>query len=105
MIDWDKALLKPLMSVFGESITYSPAIGSAFPISGIFDEAYHDVDLAGGMGVTSAQPVVGVRLSEFLTQPQQDDVLTVIRTGETFKVKEVRIDGHGSAKLMLNLNY
>lgn len=105
MIDWDGKVLGPVMGVFGEAATYAPSVGAPFTVWGVYDEAYRDVDLSGGMGVTSAQPVLGVRLSQFLVAPQQDDVLTILRTNETFRVKEVRSDGHGGAKLMLNLNY
>lgn len=103
MIDWDKAVLGPLNGVFGEAAHYMPATRAPINITGIFDEAYRDVELAGGMGVTSTQPVLGVQLSQFRTLPLQGDRVTIIRTKETFIVKEVRDDGHGSAKLMLNL--
>ncbi|WP_317201480.1 hypothetical protein [Janthinobacterium sp.] len=103
MINWDKVVQGPLMGVFGEAVRFMPFGGTPFNTSGVFDEAYRDVELAGGMGVTTEQPMLGVRLSTFPASPAQDDLLTILRTGETFKVKEVRPDGHGWAKLMLNL--
>ena len=102
MINLDKNVLGPLMSVFGEPVTYIPAIGIPFGISGVFDEAYHEVDLASGIGITTDMPVLGVQLSMFPAQPRQGDQITVTRLGATFVVKEVRPDGHGWAKLMLN---
>ncbi len=104
MIDWDAHVLGPLQGVFGEAVTYTPYGQPSFQISGIFDEAYRDIDLAGGMGITTEMPVLGVQLSQFPIQPMQGDSLTILRTAETFVVKEVRQDGHGSAKLMLNLS-
>lgn len=104
MIDWDAAVLGPLNGVFGESAWYMPATTRPLPITGIFDEAYRDIDLAGGMGVSTTQPVLGVQLSQFPELPEQGDRLTIARTKETFIVKEVRPDGHGAAKLMLNLD-
>ncbi len=101
-IDWDGNVLAPVLGVFGESITYSPAAGAPFAISGVFDEAYSEIDLAGGMPVTTDTPVVGVRLAQFAAPPSQGDSLTIARLGWTFVVKEVRPDGHGYAKLMLN---
>jgi hypothetical protein len=92
------------MSVFGEPVHYMPVAAAALDITGIYDDAYVEVDPAGGMGVTSARPVLGVQLSEFPSPPQQRDRLTVVGTGETFIVKEVRPDNHGAAKLMLNLD-
>ena len=102
MIDWDAVLLGPVQEVFGELVMYLPAVGSSFPITGVYDDAYRSVDLS-GMGVTSDMPVVGVRLAEFPSLPRQGDQLTVQRTGATFDVKEVQPDGHGWAMLKLNL--
>ena len=77
MIDWDGLVLAPLASTFGEPATYTPAGGSPFPIIGVFDEAYHELDLAGGMPVTTAEPVLGVRTAQFASPPQQGDTLTI----------------------------
>jgi hypothetical protein len=104
MIDWDKAVVGPLTGVFGEPVRYLPATTAPFSITGIYDEAYVEVDPASGMGVTSAKPVLGVQLSQFPVPPEQGDRLVIIRTGEPFYVKEVRPDSHGAAKLMLNLD-
>lgn len=106
MIDWDSLVIGPLMKVFGEPepVRFMPATLAPFGIDGIYDPAYVEVELAGGMGVTSARPVLGVQLSQFASPPLQGDRLTIVRTGETFLVKEVRPDGHGWAKLMLNLD-
>ncbi len=102
MIDWDTRVLAPLEAVFGEEIPvlYQPVAGVAYEISGIFDEAYTEVALAGGMGVTTERPVLGVRLSRFVVPPAQDDRVTI--RGLTYVVKEMRPDSHGAAKLMLN---
>ena len=102
MIDWDKNVLTPLGNVFGELVQFTPAVGAAFQVTGVFDEAYKEVDLAGGMGVTTVTPVVGVRLSQFQNLPRQGDQLTILRTAATYVVKEVRPDSHGAALLMLN---
>lgn len=104
MIDWDKVVVGPSVKVFGEPVQYMPATTAPFPIVGIYDEAYVEVDTTSGMGVTSAKPVLGVQLSQFLMPPEQGDRLVIIRTGEPFYVKEVRPDSHGAAKLMLNLD-
>ena len=102
-IDWDKAVLGPVMGVFGEPVTFSPAAGSPFAISGVFDEAYREVEVIDGdIPVTTEIPVVGVRIAAFTIPPQQGDQLTIAGTGATYAVREVRLDGHGGAKLMLN---
>lgn len=101
-IDWDKAVLSPVMTVFGESMQYSPASGASYSISGVFDEAYKEVDPLGGTGLTSDQPVLGVRSAQFLLPPKRGDQITRLANGYVYQVKEVRPDGHGWLKLMLN---
>jgi len=102
-IDWDKAVLGPVMGVFGELVHYAPAAGQPFDIAdAVFDEAYREVVVEDGIPVSSVTPVLGVRLAAFLTPPAQDDALTIDRTGTTYVVREVRPDSHGEAKLMLN---
>jgi predicted permease len=102
MIDWDANVLAPLEAVFGEPVLYLPAAGASFQVSGVFDEAYRELDLAGGIASTTDMPVLGVRLSQFPVAPKQGDSLTVLRTSATYAVKEVRPDSHGAARLMLN---
>jgi hypothetical protein len=101
-IDWDKAVLAPVMGVFGEAVTYSPSVGTPFAITGIFDEAYHEVDLVEGAPVNTVIPILGVRLEPFSVMPSQGDTLTITRTGESYVVRDVRVDGKGGAKLLLN---
>lgn len=104
MIDWDTNVLAPLEGVFGQAATYLPQDGPAFAISGIFDEAYRELDLATGMRVSTVTPVLGVRLAQFTgPAPRQGDMLIIQASGLTYVVKEVRPDSHGAAKLMLNL--
>jgi hypothetical protein len=102
MIDWDLLVLARLQGVFGEPVTYLPAIGSPRAVSGIFDEAYREVDLAGGMAVTTQSPVLGIRTSEYLSLPLQGDQFVVPSRNKTYIVREVQIDGHGAAKVLLN---
>lgn len=103
MIDWDKHVLGPVMGVFGETATFSPFDGTPFTVMGIFDDSYQEVNLEGGMGIPTTTPVFGINLSQFTVAPQRGDELTRHKTGEIFVVREVRSDGHGAAKLMLNI--
>lgn len=107
MIDWDALVLGPLNAVFGEPVTYMPYRGAPFAITGIFDEAYTPVTLVSDPAVTTARPVLGVRLSEFPAnfnpETAQGDRLTILRTGEIFVVKAGKTDSHGHARLELNL--
>ncbi len=104
MIDWDGLVIGPCVAdVFGEPVTYTYASGAPIQITGVFDAQYAEVDLADGQPVTSFRPVLGVQVAQFPLAPAQGDTLLIQRTAQTFVVKEVRPDGHGAAKLLLNL--
>ena len=102
MINWDSLVLGPTLAQFGEAVTYTYATGAPISITGVFDEQYLGVEPADGQTVTSAMPVLGVQLSQFPARPQQGDGVFIVRTAQRFIVREVRPDGHGAAKLMLN---
>lgn len=112
-VDWDALVLVPLIDqIFGDEIVYAPKSGaSTFPVQGVYDEAYVEIDPASGMALTTEMPVVGVREQAFLNPesplspqplPIQGDHLTVVKTGELHVVKEVRRDSHGHLLLKLN---
>lgn len=106
MVDWDALVLAPLQAVFGEPVTFIPASGDTpFVGAGVFDEAYRQIDLAGGEAVTTECPVLGIRVSAFQSPmqilPKQDDKLSI--RGVTYVIREVQLDSHGGAKLLLNL--
>ena len=102
MIDWDNLVLAPLEGVFGEAVTFIPSAGPQYPGTGVFDEAYREVDLAGGVGVTTESPVLGIRTSQTNTVLRQGDQVYVNSRSVTYVIREVRSDGHGFAKLILN---
>lgn len=92
------------MEVFGEPITYLPALGGSFPITGIFDKAYSE---AGGLDesgspITTVIPVLGILRSALTAPPLQGDKLQILSVNTTYIVKQVRDDGHATYKLMLN---
>lgn len=108
-IDWDKVVIGPVVAKFGEPVTYTPAGASApvpaiggGPIMGVYDEAYTDQNTIDGLvEANTTMPVLGVRLAQFALAPSQNDQLVIQRTGEQYIVKDVRADGHGWAKLLL----
>ena len=104
MIDWDALVTLPAVAVFGEPVIYTPAGGAPYPdpIMLVYDEGNKDLDLAGGMGVNTSNPIVSGSLSLFPAPPSQGDELQIVRTGETFVVKDVEEDGKGAVKLPLN---
>ena len=109
MIDWDELVIAPLHEAFSEPATYSiitPVTVRTFDITVIFDDAAMNVE-AGGMIVTTSNPTVGVRLSEFPADydPElaQGDSIKILRTGDIYDVKRGKKDSKGNARLDLNL--
>jgi len=102
-VDWDALVHGSVERAFGEPVLYAPAAGAPFTISGVFDEAYGQVEIVEGAPVSSVVPVLGVRLSAFgATPPDTGDRLTISRTGTVYAVSNVKPDGHGWAQLSLN---
>lgn len=113
-VDWDTFVIGPTIAAFGEPVTYS-APAASFAITGVFDEAYLELTPLGRGGLTTESiglgnvgaisaemPVLGVQLSAFPVgiYPAQGDTLAL--RDAVYVVKEVRPDGHGWAKLLLN---
>lgn len=122
-VDWDKLVVGPTVRIFGDPVRYTrrDRLGVrllTFDIAGVFDKAYLELTPLGRGGddvesfslgspgaITAQRPVLGVQLSEFTEPPKQSDTLEIMggdHQGERFEVKEVRPDGHGGAKLLLN---
>lgn len=109
MIDWDVLVLSPVMGIFGEgqdqAPVYTPRGGTAFTLpDAVFDRQFLAVTVAeDGSEVSSRMPVLGVRLAACPVPPAQGDRVTIPSIGATYMVREVQADGHGHAKLLLNL--
>lgn len=120
-IDWDGLVIGPTNAAFGDAVQYYTKTAN-FPVTGVFDEGYLEVAPLGRGGlfdsegfnlgapgaITSEMPVLGVQLSQFpsASRPEQNDALQMtsgLQAGNWYVVKEVRPDGHGHAKLLLNL--
>lgn len=100
-IDWDTEVLAPTISTFGEAATYHAANGTTFDFIGVFDEAYRDVSQLNPLEANAVLPVIGVRLSQMAVLPMQNDQVRIESNGRLYYVIDVRVDGHGWAKLML----
>lgn len=107
-IDWDALVVGPTMGVFGDAVTYRPAAGAPFDITGIYDEGNKQLMGLddGSAGLNESGPVLGVQLSQFPSPPLQNDQLYVntvagVVINRTFVVRDVQPDSHGAAKLML----
>lgn len=116
MIDWQGLVGAPCRTVFGQpaAVTWN---GQTFNLSGIFDEAYRQVDVSDGMEVTTVSPTLGIDLADLTLGGQPVSALQGARvlvsasplaggapTADTsYIVQEARTDGHGWARLILNL--
>lgn len=92
------------LAAFGEAATYTPAGRSAFALSVVFDAPFVEIDDLAGPPVASQRIFVTVHLADFPSgiNPLENDQL--IARGTTYVVREVRPDGQGVARLMLNIN-
>lgn len=105
-LDFNKLVLGPTIGTFGEVNQgypiplFSPDKSADYTADGVFDEAYKEHIIKDGEAVTVVMPVLGVKLVDFQVIPLQGD--NVVIRGKTYIIREVRIDGHGGAKLMLN---
>ena len=110
-VDFNALVLGPTFDVFAEPVTFIPAAGGNITTlygpnagRGVFDEgATILVDIGGDVPTSTQAPVLGVRLSEFSTAPQQNDKVTIPSVGRTYIVKDPRPDGKGHALLVLQL--
>ena len=88
------------MDTFGESVTHTPADGGdAQTVTGVFANQ-HVAVLQGGVEVVTTRPTLGIKLSDFDSEPVQGDTLTI--NSVTYKVSEVDKDGEGGATLILH---
>ena len=110
MVDFDALATAACMDAFGEPCEFRPFGGRPVcDLIGVFDESYMPLmplgDLSSDIGhaaqITTAMPVLGIRLNTWPALPAQDDVVTV--RGISYTIREVEQDGEGWALLKLNV--
>jgi hypothetical protein len=108
VLSFDALLHGPVSAIFGEQgqgaalPIYQPKAGAAYPVDGIFDDAYAEPDLLSAIPTNTVENVFGARLAAFAAMPVQDDQITIPRVGKTFLVRDVQPDGHGWVQLRLS---
>jgi len=109
MIDWDSIVINPLVGVFGQSGFLTQA-GQTYPLSGIFDEVYTNIDVVDGMPVTTKMPCFSISLTEIVVIPKQKSKLFIPASfgaplnNTNYIIREVQNDGHGWCRLLLNVS-
>lgn len=116
MIDWQNKVVAPCIAAFGQPATLVQG-GQSYPLNGVFDEAYAEVDPSSDMPVTTVKPCFGFNVADVNLAGQPVSVLQGARltiaasafagaspaVDTAYIVREVRLDGHGWARLMLML--
>ncbi len=87
--------------ILGGPVTYTPSVGGAVVVNGIFDASYVRVDL-GQIGVSSVGPAVFLRLSDLPSDPEVDTTATVTVGGVAYIPHEVQPDSLGGVLLLLH---
>lgn len=82
---------------FGATATYTPVVGSAVAVAGIFDNG--SIDAFGEPGMVSTGPRFVCRTADLPTGAKADDTLTI--AGTAYFVRALRPDGTGMIDLQL----
>lgn len=100
MIDFDRLVLSPCSSVFGEGVGYFPAAGGGqTQVTGIFDDRYVERTFQDGAEVSERRPVLHARAGQFAAEPVQDELFLI--RGRFYAVIAVDPDSFGDLKIGL----
>lgn len=97
-----KKLLGHATNVLGEFVEYCPVNGSPIKIRAIFDNEWEQVDPDTERVVSSQSPILGIRLIDLKSPPKVQDLVTILDSGDKYKVIDIREDGQGGASLFLH---
>jgi hypothetical protein len=100
MIDFDDLVLGPCMEHFGQTVTFTPAVGDEVEVTAIFTDSYtHVLEGPDGLSVVSTNPTLGCRAADFDAEPARDDTFTV--SGTEYRVVETNPDSLGHLLIQL----
>ena len=101
-----EGLYATAMAAFGDLVEFRPKpAGDVIRRKAVFDNQFLAVDTGGEVPVTSSEPVLSIKLSDFPVKPKQGDEGTILEgifAGRTFRIIERQEDGQGGAKLPLH---
>jgi hypothetical protein len=83
----------PVRQVLGgvSNVTYTPGVGVAVVVDGVFEAAHQHLDL-GEPGVTTQGPAVFLTLTDLPSDPEADTAATVTVAGVTYTPHTARPD-------------
>ena len=95
-----------LTKTFGEPVRFEARDGRfrPFTTNGVYDDKFTFVDPETETLVSSNEPMVGIRMSDFPKPVEQGDLLYVASERLHYKVRDVLEDGQGGAVLALHLD-
>jgi len=95
-LDQASDVLAITVDTFGRTVTYTPTVGAAFSLVGVFDREGSQLSIDGAQ-LEIASPRLGVRLADFSIAPAQGDVWEI--DGVRYRVTAMIPDGQGGATL------
>jgi len=101
-MNWEDATKRALgtaLNTFGKSATYTPAVGAASTITGVFDRGYRAIEF-NGVETSSFAITFAIKLEDLSANPVSGDQVTI--DGTTYKIIESQEDGQGGAILILH---
>ena len=90
--------LKAGISVMGEPITLTRG-GTAYPLKGLFQETFKQMDPDTGFPVTTLQPLVSLAKADLDFTPKVGDLIAA--RGVNYRIRDIQSDGHTGLELML----
>lgn len=84
---------------FGEDVIYTPTEGDAVNVIGVFSKVYEIVDPDTENLVSSDQPTLGIKNSDFPKVVEKGELFTIREN--TYRVKDSQADGEGWTQLFL----
>ena len=91
-----------LRGILGGSITYTPTVGEAVVVDGVFDAAFQVVDGVGSSAVMSVGPAVFLTLDDLPSDPETDTAATVTVASVAYLPHTVKKDGQGGVVLLMH---
>ncbi len=92
---------RSVRDVLGQTVTYTPSVGDAVDVDGVFDAAYVRVDV-GQPGVSSSGPAVFLTLTDLPSDPATDNEATFTIGEVEYRSWEIKKDGIGGVTVMLH---
>lgn len=89
--------------LLSDSVTYTPGVGAAVAVDGIFDAVYQSIDL-GMAGISAPGPAVFFQLADLPSDPEADPDARITYASTTYRAHRIEKDGFGGVTLHLHVS-